>query len=251
MFPRECCGGGRTRSYSASCLSIRLTRPRVWSLLFIGAETLVISQFSYNAVLRGRGLSRFSPVRCQFVRGGQCAVLLPLGKEKNGYGVFVRKLPSSVAALLPSIAVSSSGVRPLVLRRWRDSDWSDQGLSVPKRMWSEPCVQTIWTNFSLERKLLSGVLFKTSAVSSHTFGVPISWSHTSSYIDQPPIWANTSLCGGTSFIILARRSTLASSQLGKLISIPQWIDTIRSLSFAHSIILRHLGSSILVRWNTG
>lgn len=142
-------------------------------------------------------------------------------------------------------------VRPLVLRRWRDSDWSDQGLSVPKRMWSEPCVRTIWTNFSLERKLLSGVLFKTSAVSSHTFGVPISWSHTSSYIDQPPIWANTSLCGGTSFIILARRSTLASSQLGKLISIPQWIDTIRSLSFAHSIILRHLGSSILVRWNTG
>lgn len=179
----------------------------------------------------------------------RCAVAL--GKEKNGYGVFVRKLPSSVAALPPSMAVSSSGVRPLVLRRWRDSDWSDQGLSVPKRMWSEPCVRTIWTNFSLERKLLSGVLFKTSAVSSHTFGVPISWSHTSSYIDQPPIWANTSLCGGTSFIILARRSTLASSQLGKLMSIPQWIDTIRSLSFAHSIILRHLGSSILVRWNTG
>ena len=85
-------------------------------------------------------------------------MLLPLWKEKNGYGVFVRKLPSSVAALLPSIAVSSSGVRPLVLRRWRDSDWSDQGLSVPKRMWSEPCVRTIWTNFSLERKLLSGVL---------------------------------------------------------------------------------------------
>lgn len=162
MFPRECCGGGRTRSYSASCLSIRLTRPRVWSLLFIGAETLVISQFSYNAVLRGRGLSWLFacslPVRAG--RGGQCAVLLPLGKEKNGYGVFVRKLPSSVAALLPSIAVSSSGVRPLVLRRWRDSDWSDQGLSVPKRMWSEPCVRTIWTNFSLERKLLSGVLLR-------------------------------------------------------------------------------------------
>lgn len=80
VFPRECCGGGRTRSYSASCLSIRLTRPRVWSLLFIGAETLVISQFSYNAVPRGRGLSRFSPVRCQFVRGGggQCAALLLL-----------------------------------------------------------------------------------------------------------------------------------------------------------------------------
>lgn len=79
VFPRECCGGGRTRSYSASCLSIRLTRPRVWSLLFIGAETLVISQFSYNAVLRGRGLSRFSPVRCQFVRAGwamRCAVAL-------------------------------------------------------------------------------------------------------------------------------------------------------------------------------
>lgn len=70
VFPRECCGGGRTRSYSASCLSIRLTRPRVWSLLFMGAETLVISQFSYNAVPRGRGLSCFSPVRCQFVRGG-------------------------------------------------------------------------------------------------------------------------------------------------------------------------------------
>lgn len=66
-------------------------------------------------------------------------MLLPLGKEKNGYGVFVRKLPSSVAALPPSMAVSSSGVRPLVLRRWRDSDWSDQGLSVPKRMWSQPC----------------------------------------------------------------------------------------------------------------
>ena len=156
-------------------------------------------------------------------RGGQCAVLLPLGKGRKMVMVYlVRKLPSRVAALLPSIAVSSSGVRPLVLRRWRDSDWSDQGLSVPKRMWSQPCVRTIWTNFSLERKLLSGVRFKTSAVSSHTFGVPISWSHTSSYIDQPPIWANTSLCGGTSFIILARRSTLASSQLGKLMSIPQW-----------------------------
>lgn len=87
VFPRECCGGGRTRSYSASCLSIRLTRPRVWSLLFIGAETLVISQFSYNAVPHGRGLSSFSPVRCQFVRGGQCAALLPLGgKKKNGAG---------------------------------------------------------------------------------------------------------------------------------------------------------------------
>lgn len=59
VFPRECCGGGRTRSYSASCLSIRLTRPRVWSLLFIGAETLVISQFSYNAVPRGRGCPAF------------------------------------------------------------------------------------------------------------------------------------------------------------------------------------------------
>lgn len=84
VFPRECCGGGRTRSYSASCLSIRLTRPRVWSLLFIGAETLVISQFSYNAVLRGRGLSRFSPVRCQFVRAGRamrCAVALGEGEK--------------------------------------------------------------------------------------------------------------------------------------------------------------------------
>ena len=84
MFPRECCGGGRTRSYSASCLSIRLTRPRVWSLLFMGAETLVISQFSYNAVLRGRGLSRFSPVRCQFVRAGRamrCAVALGEGEK--------------------------------------------------------------------------------------------------------------------------------------------------------------------------
>lgn len=55
VFPRKCCGDGRTRSYSASCLIIRLTRPRVWSLLFMGAETLVISQFSYNAVPRGRG----------------------------------------------------------------------------------------------------------------------------------------------------------------------------------------------------
>lgn len=84
VFPRECCGGGRTRSYSASCLSIRLTRPRVWSLLFIGAETLVISQFSYNAVLRGRGLSRFSPVRCQFVRSGAGNALCccPCGRRK-------------------------------------------------------------------------------------------------------------------------------------------------------------------------
>lgn len=84
VFPRECCGGGRTRSYSASCLSIRLTRPRVWSLLFMGAETLVISQFSYNAVPRGRGLSRFSPVRCQFVRAGRamrCAVALVEGEK--------------------------------------------------------------------------------------------------------------------------------------------------------------------------
>lgn len=87
VFPRKCCGDGRTRSYSASCLSIRLTRPRVWSLLFIGAETLVISQFSYNAVPRGRGLSRFSPVRCQFVRAGRamrCAVALGGKKEKRG-----------------------------------------------------------------------------------------------------------------------------------------------------------------------
>lgn len=66
-------------------------------------------------------------------------MLLPLGKEKNGYGVFVRKLPSSVAALLPSIAVSSSGVRPLVLRRWRDSDWSDQGLSVQRECGQSMC----------------------------------------------------------------------------------------------------------------
>ena len=95
----------------------------------------------------------------------------------DGYGVFVRKLPSSVAALPPSMAVSSSGVRPLVLRRWRDSDWSDQGLSVPKRMWSEPCVRTIWTNFSLERKLLSGVLFKTSEVS-------VSYTHLDVYKRQ-------------------------------------------------------------------
>ncbi len=87
VFPRECCGGGRTRSYSASCLSIRLTRPRVWSLLFIGAETLVISQFSYNAVPRGRGLSRLSPVHCRFVWGGQCAALLPLGREKRGRAI--------------------------------------------------------------------------------------------------------------------------------------------------------------------
>lgn len=84
VFPRECCGGGRTRSYAASCLSIRLTRPRVWSLLFMGAETLVISQFSYNAVPRGRGLSCFSPVRCQFVRGGAGNALCccPCGRRK-------------------------------------------------------------------------------------------------------------------------------------------------------------------------
>ena len=45
---------------------------------------------------------------------------------------------SRAAALPPSIAVSSSAVRPLVLSSLSDSDWSDHGLSVPNRIWSAP-----------------------------------------------------------------------------------------------------------------
>ena len=116
----------------------------------------------------------------------RCAVAL--GEGENGYGVFVRKLPSSVAALLPSIAVSSSGVRPLVLRRWRDSDWSDQGLSVQRECGQSMCADHL-DEFLFGEEVVVRSAFKTSAVSSHTFGVPISWSHTSSYIDQPPILA--------------------------------------------------------------
>lgn len=82
VFPRECCGGGRTRSYSASCLSIRLTRPRVWSLLFIGAETLVISQFSYNAVPHGGGCPAFRLFVASSCGAGNALCCCPWGRRK-------------------------------------------------------------------------------------------------------------------------------------------------------------------------
>lgn len=84
VFPRECCGGGRTRSYSASCLSIRLTRPRVWSLLFMGAETLVISQFSYPQCHAAGGCPAFRlfvASSCGAGRAMRCAVALVEGEK--------------------------------------------------------------------------------------------------------------------------------------------------------------------------
>ena len=82
VFPRKCCGDGRTRSYSASCLSIRLTRPRVWSLLFMGAETLVISQFSYPQCHAAGGCPAFRLFVASAGWAGNALRCCPWGERK-------------------------------------------------------------------------------------------------------------------------------------------------------------------------